>query len=48
MNFHQKCAKKQKKIQVPKKVILLEELPRNHITKVRKDILRASYNKLFS
>ncbi|CAB3411351.1 unnamed protein product [Caenorhabditis bovis] len=40
--------KKVANYKVPKRVILLESLPRNHITKVQKNVLRDTYKNLFA
>ncbi|CAL2033583.1 unnamed protein product [Caenorhabditis brenneri] len=40
--------KKVANYKVPKRVIILDSLPRNHITKVQKNVLRDNYKKLFA
>jgi malonyl-CoA/methylmalonyl-CoA synthetase len=36
------------KFKMPKKVIVVEELPRNTMGKVQKNILRDTYSKIYS
>lgn len=42
------CKESLANFKVPKRVVLIDELPRNTMSKVQKNVLRDSYNDLFS